>query len=61
MGVGGKPQRGPKPTFDIPMAKYKQGKADIRGHENRTIWNTEPNWNTEPVSLSQVGTSTVGS
>jgi hypothetical protein len=44
-----------------PMAKYKQGKADIRSHENRTIWNTEPDWNTKLVSLSQAGTSTARS
>jgi hypothetical protein len=31
---GGKPQRCPKATFDILLAKYKEGKADIRGHEN---------------------------
>jgi hypothetical protein len=28
---GGKPQRGPKATFDILMAKYKEGRAGIRG------------------------------
>jgi hypothetical protein len=27
----GKPQRCPKATFDILMAKYKEGRADIRG------------------------------
>jgi hypothetical protein len=31
---GGKPQQHPKATFDILMAKYKEGRADIRGHEN---------------------------
>jgi hypothetical protein len=32
-----KPQRRPKATFDILMAKYKEGRADIRGRENQTI------------------------
>jgi hypothetical protein len=31
---GGKPQRRPKATFDILTAKYKEGRADIRGREN---------------------------
>jgi hypothetical protein len=39
---GGKPQRHPKATFDILMAKYKDGRANIRGHKNWTIRNT--NW-----------------
>jgi hypothetical protein len=30
----GKLQRCPKATFDILMAKYKEGKAGIRGREN---------------------------
>jgi hypothetical protein len=34
---GDKRQRCPKATFDILLAKYKEGKADIRGHENQTI------------------------
>jgi hypothetical protein len=29
-----KPQRCPKATFDILMAKYKEARAAIRGHEN---------------------------
>jgi hypothetical protein len=29
-----KPRSHPKVTFDIFMAKYKDGKAGIRGHEN---------------------------
>jgi hypothetical protein len=33
-----KPQSHPKVTFNILMAKYKDGKAGIRGHENRIIW-----------------------
>jgi hypothetical protein len=46
---GGKPQRCPKVTFDILMAKYKEGRVDIRGHENWTIQNTKPD---SPVTLS---------
>jgi hypothetical protein len=34
---GGKPQRCRKATFDILMAKYKKGRAGIRGHKNWTI------------------------
>jgi hypothetical protein len=30
----GKPQRHPKATLDILMAKYKEGRANIRGHES---------------------------
>jgi hypothetical protein len=44
----------PKATFDILMAKYKEGRADIRGHENQTIQNTKSD---SPVSLSQTSTS----
>jgi hypothetical protein len=29
-----KPQQCPKATFDILMAKYKEGRADIKEHEN---------------------------
>jgi hypothetical protein len=32
-----KPRSRPKVTFDILMAKYRGGKAGIRGRENRTI------------------------
>jgi co-chaperonin GroES (HSP10) len=32
-----KPRSHPKATFDIHMDKYRDGKADIRGHENQTI------------------------
>jgi hypothetical protein len=32
-----KPRSHPKVTFNILMAKYRDGKASIRGHENRTI------------------------
>jgi hypothetical protein len=34
---GSMPHRCPKATFDILMAKYKEGRADIRGCENQTI------------------------
>jgi hypothetical protein len=46
---GTKLQKCPKATFDIPMAKYKQGRASIRGRKNRTIQNTKPD---SMVSLS---------
>jgi hypothetical protein len=39
---GGKSQRCPKATFDILMAKYKEGRAGVMGHENRTIRNPKP-------------------
>jgi hypothetical protein len=55
---GGKPQRRSNATFDILMAKYKEGRADIKGHENRTIRNTKPD---SPDSLSQASTSIAGS
>jgi hypothetical protein len=32
-----KPQSRPKSTFNILMAKYRDGKANIRGRENWTI------------------------
>jgi hypothetical protein len=44
-----KPQQCPKATFDILMAKYKEGSVSIRGHENCTIRNPKPD---SPVSLS---------
>jgi hypothetical protein len=34
---GTKLQWCPKVTFDILMAKYKEGRAGIIGHENQTI------------------------
>jgi hypothetical protein len=34
---GSKLQKRPKATFDILIAKYKEGRAGIRGHENQTI------------------------
>jgi hypothetical protein len=40
---GSKPQRHPKATFDILMAKYKEGRVGIRVHENWTI----QNWTTQ--------------
>jgi hypothetical protein len=48
---GSKPQRRPKATL---MAKYKEGRADIRGHKNRTIQNIKPD---SPVSLRHASTS----
>jgi hypothetical protein len=34
---GSRPRSRPKVTSDVIMAKYRDGKADIMGHENRTI------------------------
>jgi hypothetical protein len=34
-----KPQQRLKATFNILMAKYKEGRAGIRERENQTIWN----------------------
>jgi hypothetical protein len=31
---GGEPQQRPKTIFDILMAKYKEGRASVRGHKN---------------------------
>jgi hypothetical protein len=55
---GGELQQRPKATFDILMAKYKEGRADIGGRENRTIWNSKSN---SLVSFSEANTSTYGS
>jgi hypothetical protein len=33
-----KSQSHPKVTFDILMVKYRDGKVEIRGHKNWTIW-----------------------
>jgi hypothetical protein len=55
---GSKPQKRPNATFDILMARYQEGRASIRGHENRTIRNPKPD---SLVSLSQASTSVVGS
>jgi hypothetical protein len=52
---GGKPQRRPKATFDILMAKYKEGRAGIRGNQNQTIQNTKRG---SLVFLSRASTST---
>jgi hypothetical protein len=49
-----KPRSRPKVTFDILMAKYRDGKADIRGCENWTIWFPKLD---HLVSLDQVSTS----
>jgi hypothetical protein len=53
-----KPPQRSKATFDILMVKYKEGRAGIRGHENRTIRNDKPD---SPVSLSQANTFAAGS
>jgi hypothetical protein len=55
---GGKPQCHPKATFDILMAKYKEGRAGVRGRKNQTIWIPKPH---SPVSLSQGSSSVAGS
>jgi hypothetical protein len=55
---GGKPQRRQKATFDILMAKYKEGRAGVKGRENRTIQNSKPD---SLVSLSQASSSAAGS
>jgi hypothetical protein len=55
---GGKPQCRPKATFDILMAKYKEGRACVRGRENRTIGNPKLD---SLVSLSQASSSIAGS
>jgi hypothetical protein len=47
---GSKLQQCSKATFDILMAKYKEGRASIRGQENWTIRNTK---SVSPVSLSR--------
>jgi translation initiation factor IF-1 len=57
-GGGGAPQRHPNATFDILMAKYMEGRAHIRGRENRTIRNPKLD---SPVSLSQSSNSVAGS
>jgi hypothetical protein len=54
---GGKLQQRPNVTFDILMAKYKEGRAGVRGHENRTIQNTKPD---SLVSLGQARASIRG-
>jgi hypothetical protein len=54
---GGKPQHHPKATFNTLMAKYKEGRASIRGHGNRTIQNPKPD---SSVSLSQASSSAAG-
>jgi hypothetical protein len=40
------------------MAKYKEGRAGIRGHENRTTWNAKSD---SPISRSLASTSVAGS
>jgi hypothetical protein len=55
---GGKLQHHPKATFDILMAKYKEGRAGVKGCKNWTIQNTKLD---NSVSLSQASSSTAGS
>jgi hypothetical protein len=49
-----KPRSHSKVTFNILMAKYRDGKANFRGHENRSIRFPKPDY---PVSLDQSSTS----
>jgi hypothetical protein len=51
-------QRCPKATFNILMDNYKEGKADIMGHENQTIQNIKLD---SMVSLSWASTYAAGS
>jgi hypothetical protein len=53
-----KPQQHPKATFDILLTKYKEGRADIRGHKNWTIRNPKSE---SPISLGQANTFITGS
>jgi virulence-associated protein VagC len=53
-----KPRSHSKVTFDILMAKYRDGKADFRGRENRSIRFPKPDY---PVSLDQASTSMAAS
>jgi hypothetical protein len=53
-----KSQQRLKATFNILMAKYKEGRAGISKHENWTIRNAKPK---SSGSLSQASTSTAGS
>jgi hypothetical protein len=55
---GGKPQCRPKATINILLAKYKEGRAGIKGRKNHTIWNPKPD---SPVSLNRASTSAAGS
>jgi hypothetical protein len=52
-----KPQQCPKAIFYILMAKYREGRADIREHENLIIQNTKSD---SLISLSQASTSAAG-
>jgi hypothetical protein len=55
---GDKPQCLPKATFDILMAKYKEGRADIWEPKNQAIRNPKLDGK---VSLSQASSSAIGS
>jgi hypothetical protein len=53
-----KPRSRSKVTFDILMAKYRDGKASIRDRKN---WIIQFPKSDHPVSLNQAKTSTAGS
>jgi hypothetical protein len=53
-----KPRSHPKVTFNIPMAKYRDGKAGFRGLKNRTTQFLKLDY---LVSLDQASTSTTAS
>jgi hypothetical protein len=49
-----KPRSHPKVTFDILMAKYRDSRANVRGHKNRTIQFSKLD---HLISLDQASTS----
>jgi hypothetical protein len=53
-----KPQSRPKATFNIFIAKYREGRAGIRGNKKQITRLPKPD---HPVSLSQTSTSAPGS
>jgi hypothetical protein len=53
-----KPRSCPKVTFDILMAKCRDGKASFKAHKNQTTWFPKPDY---PISLDQTSTSTAAS
>jgi hypothetical protein len=53
-----KPRSRPKVTFDILLAKYRDGKAGFKGRENRTIRVFKSDY---PIFLDQASTSTAAS
>jgi hypothetical protein len=58
MNESSKPQQCPKAIFDILLAKYKEGRANIRECENWTIQKAKPD---SPVPLSHASKSATGS